>query len=211
MDRFDQLLQNRRSIRKYKAEVPPEEVIRRMIACAAMAPSPSNSQPVRFVRIQSETLRQQLQESVEEGYQTFLKRNRDGENDKRLRNRINVYKRYSDFIFSAPLLFAVGFMTGHHSFSRILLEAGLQEEDARGDVDLDISVGLALQGFMLKAETLGIGTCIVSAPLVFTDNVASILGLTDIRIRCLLTAGYPDETPSHIERLGVDQMYRVLS
>lgn len=211
MDSFDQLVQNRRSIRTYKKEMPSEAVIRQMIACAAMAPSPSNSRPVRFVRIASETMRQQLQKSVEEGYRTFLKHNRDGDHDKRLRNRINVYKRYSDFIFSAPLLFAVGFTIGHRGFSRILFEAGILETDARGVVDLDISVGLALQGFLLKAETLGIGTCIVSAPLVFASNVESILGLTDMHVRCLLTAGYPDETPSHIERSGVEQIYRVIS
>ena len=211
MDWFDQLVQNRRSIRKYREAVPAEEMVRQMIACAAMAPSPSNSQPVRFVRIASETVRQRLQKSVEEGYRTFLKHNRDGDNNKRLRNRINVYQRYSDFIFSAPLLFAVGFITGHRGFSRILFEAGILETDARGAVDLDISVGLALQGFLLKAETLGIGTCIVSAPLVFASNVESILGLPDMHVRCLLTAGYPDETPFHIERLGVDQMYRVIS
>ena len=211
MDRFDQLIQNRRSIRKYKAAVPSEDMIRQMIACAAMAPSPSNSRPVRFVRIQSETVRQQMQQSLEEGYQMFLKRNREGKNDKRLRNRINVYKRYSDFIFSAPLLLAVGFSAGHAGFSKILAEAGILETDQRESIDLDISVGLALKGFLLKAETLGVGTCIVSAPMVFIRNIESILGLTDMRVRCLLTAGYPDEIPSHIERLGVDQMYRVIS
>ena len=211
MDRFDQLVQNRRSIRKYKAALPSEEMIRQMIACAAMAPSPSNSRPVRFVRIQSETMRHQLKQALEEGYQSFLERNREGQNDKRLRNRINVYKRYSDFIFSAPILFAVGFVTGHTGFSKILAEAGILEVDQRESIDLDISVGLALQGFLLKAETLKIGTCIVSAPLVFIDNVEATLGLSDMRVRCLLTAGYPDEVPSHIERLDVDQMYRVIS
>ncbi|RJP77220.1 MAG: hypothetical protein C4522_15800 [Desulfobacteraceae bacterium] len=211
MDSFDQLVQGRRSIRKYTKEIPSEDTILRMISCAAMAPSPSNSQVVRFIRIQSETVRNNLQLSLESGYQRFLKCAEGIQNGKRLRNRINVYKRYSDFIFAAPLLFAVGFDTGHSGFSKILHEAGVLEKDFRGPIDLDITVGLALKGFILKAETLGIGTCIVSAPFVFIEHMEAILGLTGISVRCLMTAGYPDETPTHMERKDPRDIYQVIS
>ncbi|MFH2066590.1 MAG: nitroreductase family protein [Pseudomonadota bacterium] len=211
MDSFDQLIQGRRSIRKYTKEIPSEDTILRMISCAAMAPSPSNSQAVRFIRIQSETVRNNIQLSLESGYQRFLKCAKGIQNGKRLRNRINVYKRYSDFIFDAPLLFAVGFDTGHAGFSKILCEAGVLEQDFRGHIDLDITVGLSLKGFILKAETLGIGTCIVSAPFVFVEHMEAILGLTGISVRCLMTAGYPDETPSHMERKDPRDIYQVIS
>lgn len=208
---FDQLIAGRRSIRKYKAGMPPEEQIMQMVACAAMAPTPSNSQPVRFINIQSKIVKAALQESLEAGYQKFLGSIEGEKNTKRLRNRIHVYKRYSDFIFAAPVLMAVGVVDDYSGFSKILHQAGILEKDYRAFTDLDISVGLALKGFILKAETLGMGTCIVSAPLVFIENIEAILGLTGISIRCLVTLGYPDETPSHIERKSVQEIYQVIS
>jgi nitroreductase len=208
MSSFDQLIENRRSIRKYKPEIPLEEAIMKMIACAAMAPSPSNSQPVRFVRIQSKAIKVNLQKSLESGYQKFLGLLEGKKNIKPLRNRINVYKRFSDFIFSAPIIFAVGTIKDFSGFSKILNKAGILEEDLRAHTDLDISVGLALKGFILKGEAMGIGSCIVSAPLVFIENIESSLGLSDISVRCFVTVGYPDETPSHVEKKDPQEIYR---
>jgi nitroreductase len=208
MSSFDQLIENRRSIRKYKPEIPLEEAIMKMIACAAMAPSPSNSQPVRFVRIQSKAIKVNLQKSLESGYQKFLGLLEGKKNIKPLRNRINVYKRFSDFIFSAPIIFAVGTIKDFSGFSKILNKAGILEEDLRAHTDLDISVGLALKGFILKGEAMGIGSCIVSAPLVFIENIESSLGLSDISVRCFVTVGYPDETPSHVEKKDSQEIYR---
>ncbi|RPJ81694.1 MAG: nitroreductase family protein [Deltaproteobacteria bacterium] len=208
---FDQLIADRRSIRKYKAIIPSEDQVMQMIACAAMAPSPSNSQPVRFIRILSGTVKTALQESLEDGYHKLLGSIQGEKNTKRLRNRIHVYKRYSDFIFTAPVLMAIGVIDDYSGFSKILNQAGILEKDFRALIDLDISVGLALKGLILKAETLGMGTCIVSAPLVFIENMEAILGLTGISIRCLLTLGYPDEIPSHMERKNVKEIYQVIS
>lgn len=208
---FDQLISGRRSIRKYKTIIPSEEQVMQMIACAALAPSPSNSRPVRFIRILPGTVKAALQESLEAGYQKFLGSIEGEKNTKRLRNRIHVYKRYSDFIFAAPVLMAVGVVDDYSGFSKILNQAGILEKDFRAFIDLDISVGLALKGFILKAETLGMGTCIVSAPLVFIEHIESILGLTGISIRCLLTLGYPDETPSYMERKKAQEIYQVIS
>ncbi|MCX8033838.1 MAG: nitroreductase family protein [Thermodesulfovibrio sp.] len=48
MDIFD-VIKTRRSIRKFKKEVPPEEVIKRCIETALYAPSAKNSQPWYFI------------------------------------------------------------------------------------------------------------------------------------------------------------------
>ena len=50
-------------------------------------------------------------------------------------------------------------------------DAGLLERNMRQSCDLDITVGLALKGLMLKAQALGVGSCILTAPLVFIEDV----------------------------------------
>ncbi|MFO7559133.1 MAG: nitroreductase family protein [Desulfobacterales bacterium] len=207
MNSFDQLVAKRRSIRKYTPEIPPEELICQMIACAGMAPSPSNIQPVRFIRIQSGNVKNLLQQRFTSGSEKLLVRAKALKNGKRLLNLVNAYKRYSAFMFYAPVLFAVGVIKGGSGFSKTLLDAGLLKEDLRGETDLDISIGLALKGFILKGESIGLGSCILTAPLVFMDDMEAIIGLPDISVKCFITTGYPDETPSCIEKKAVKEIY----
>jgi nitroreductase len=202
---FDDLVSRRRSIRKYKPEIPPEEWIEMMIHCATLAPSPSNIQPVRFLKITSNKLKAALHDSMTAGRLHFLKTLEKSGGPKKLKNWINSYYRFSEFMFKAPLLFAAGTVTSTTGFSRTLFEAGLLERYDRKD--LDITLGLALNGFILKGEALGLGSCILTAPLVFIYNVEKILGTGDVDIRCFITVGFPDEVPRSIERKSVRELY----
>jgi len=203
---LDELVTRRRSIRKYQSEMPPEEWIEMMIHCATQAPSPSNTQPVRFLKIGSKKIKEDLHDSMVSGRRYFLEALEKNGGPKRLKNWINSYYRFSEFMFRAPLLFAAGTVKSTSGFSRKLFEAGLLEKYDRKD--LDITLGLALKGFILKGEALGLGSCILTAPLVFIYNVEKILGTEDIDIRCFITVGFPDEVPGPIERKSVMEIYR---
>jgi nitroreductase len=207
MTELDDLLAGRRSIRRYTKTDPPEAWLEDMILAAMWAPSPRNSQPVRFIRIESSEIRHRLQESMLRGRERFLKKAAASEQPKRLRNWINAYWRFSEFIFQAPVLFAVGTVSPEGSFSRHLHQAGITGGD-KGDVtDQDISVGLALQGFLLKGRELGLGTCILTAPLTFIDDAGIIIGIKDVGIKCFVTAGFPDESPAVPERGPIADIY----
>lgn len=207
MSSLDELINKRRSIRKYKTDVPPAELIESMIRCATRAPSPMNSQPVRFIKISSPEIRNNLYQAMTAGRDGFLQSAAASDKPKRLRNWINAYWRFSEFMFNAPLLFAVGTVLSANAFSKKVLQAGIIEKDNRGDTDVDITVGLALNGFLLKGEELGLGTCILSAPLIFIQDIEKILGIEDMKIKCLVTVGFPDEEPRLPERKSVAEIY----
>jgi nitroreductase len=207
-DLLDEITSARRSVRKYKAEVPPAFCIEAMIACAAKAPSPSNSQPVRFVRISSPEIRASLHEEMIRRQRDLLDRVEAEHSPKRTRNLVNACFRYSEFMFYAPVLIAAGTIPGSGGFSRRLAEAKLLPEDSRDRTDLDISLGMALKGFLLKGLALGLGTCVLTAPLLFLADVEKTLGLEDVCIKCFVTVGFPGETPSFVERKSVDDIYR---
>jgi len=208
MKSLDSLIQNRRSIRKYLPDAPPMEFITAILQCSAYAPSPSNIQPVRFVRILSRQTIEQLKQAVEIGRDALLKKAETSVQPKKIRNLIQAYFRFSAFMFDAPALFAIGVIRDAQSFSGKLMEAKVISQDNRGDTDQDISVGLALKGFLLKAHELGLGACILTAPLVFAPQAGTILGLTDIQIKCFVTLGFPDEAPAFIEKKRVADIYR---
>ncbi|MFA5182194.1 MAG: nitroreductase family protein [Syntrophales bacterium] len=207
MPDLDNLLAGRRSIRRYTTASAPEACLESMVQAAIWAPSPRNSQPVRFIRIESPKIRKRLQEAMLSGRERLLNKAVSCNHPKRLRNWINAYWRYSEFIFRAPVLFAVGTITPEGSLSSHLFQAGIIARDKRDDTDLDISIGLALQGFLLKGRELGLGTCVLTAPLAFIEDVGSIFGTKEIVIKCFVTVGFPDESPAGPERTPVTDIY----
>lgn len=210
VDEVTRLIYQRRSIRRYRADPVPEPWIEQMLACAHQAPSPSNSQPVRYVRIDSQHHRENLQSAFLSGHERFITRHKAAGGSARLRNWINAYRRYAEFMFDAPVLLAVGVTTRSTGFSERLAEAGLLDRQGCHSCDLDITVGLALKGLLLKAQAMGVGSCILTAPLVFMDDVAPLLGLEDIRIKCFVTLGLADETPKPTPRVALEDVYTVI-
>lgn len=206
-NRLDEILHTRRSIRRYTSETPPEHWIEAMVEAVTWAPSPSNTQPVRILRIGSTEKREVLHQVLMEGRQKFLDQFETENGPKRIKNWINSYYRYSEFMVKAPLLFAFGVSEPAGGFSHKLQAAGLISRDTRHCSDMDITVGLALKGFILKATDLGLGSCILTAPLVFIKDIERLLGLNSLRIACLVTAGFPDETPAGVPRKKVTDIY----
>ena len=204
---LEDLISKRRSIRKYNTDKPPEEWINIMLQCALMAPSPSNSQPVRFFRISSAEKRENLYQALVLGRQKLLRAVEPKVEKKKLKNWINTYYRFSEFMFNSPLLFAVGTIISYKSFSKKMFDEGVLTHNKRDETNLDITVGLALKGFILKGEELGLGSCILTGPIVFIPNVEKILGITDVRIKCFITAGFPDEKPDMPQRKAILEIF----
>ncbi len=193
---IEELINKRRSIRKYRSDIPPAEWIDSMIYCAAMAPSPKNSQPVRFIKITSTESRNNLYLAMADEYKKYLEKAKSSSTPNKLKNRINMSWRFSKFMFDAPVLFAVGTVS-----SDKLSRAGTDKKAGRGDTDIDITVGLAVKGFLLKGQELGLGTCIMTAPFIFCRDVEKTLGIEDVKVKCFVTVGFPDEQPHAPERI----------
>jgi len=204
------LIFQRRSIRRYKRDAVPEAWIQAVLACAHQAPSPSNSQPVRFVRIQSQGCRSKLRQALETGHRRLLADHRAAAAPARLRNWINAYYRHCTFMDTAPVLLAVGVDTAVKGFAWRLHQAGLTASDRLSESGMDITVGLALQGLLLKAQALGLGSCILTAPLIFISKVETLLGVEGMAVKCFVTLGVADEAPTAPERLPLQDVIRVV-
>ncbi len=202
---LDKIIESRRSIRKYKSEKPSWHLIENMLKSAAFAPSPSNKQPVRFIEIKSEEVRSKLYLEMLMGKNFLLETLENTNGNKKIKNRINAYYRFSEFMFKAPYLFAIG-VDKVESLSDKLMEANVIPENIKQNTDLDLSTGLSLKSFILKGTESGIGTCILTAPLVYIQNVDKIIN-KELRINCFVTAGFPAEIPKPILKKKVSDIY----
>ena len=57
---FYEVIRTRRSVRSFKKEPIPEDVLKRVLEAARVAPSGGNRQPWRFILVKDETLRQKM-------------------------------------------------------------------------------------------------------------------------------------------------------
>lgn len=208
MTPFDRIIDERRSIRKYTGEIPDRVLIDQMLFCACHSPSPSHSQPVRYLLIENHEIKDRLKEAIAHGKDRYLEENDRKEGAKKIRNMIRAYYRFSEFMFNAPYLFAVG-TRPIDSLTGKLRNAGLAVFQDKETTDLDITTGLSLSAFILKGTELGISTCILTAPLVYIANLQEILK-TDLRITSFVTAGYAAEKAGHLHRITVEEICRTL-
>ncbi|HXY87346.1 MAG TPA: nitroreductase family protein [Candidatus Acidoferrales bacterium] len=192
-------IEQRRSIRKFKADAVPDEHIRALIDAARLAPSGSNAQPWRFKIVIDEAIRLKLAEAA--------------------------YNQ--SFIAQAPVVLVCcadiqGYFAGTVSGIQDLGKAGAVEtsivrrirkrvDELRtmeaGDVipRIALNVGIAIEHIVLRALDFGLGSCWVRA---FDEqSVRDIFGWGDgISVVALLPVGYPDEAPAPRKRRTIEEI-----
>ncbi len=180
-------IENRRSIRKFKPDPVPEEMIAQMLEAARLAPSGTNRQPWRFQIIKETALKKRLFEEATFG---------------------------SEHIAQAPLIIACGselltFVKGHE-----LAPPGSEYYGAESDdweelkkfiPDAHLYTAIAVEHMVLAATGLGLGTCWVQR--IKYGQVARTLGWPrHIVVLTLLLVGYPDEEPPPRPRLAIENI-----
>ena len=204
---LENLIEKRRSIRKYKDILPAEELIEQILKCALWAPSPSNMQPVRYIKIETEAMRKHLYFHIQKGKELLIDKCKKLSMSKKIKRWIEIYyQRYCKFIFDAPIIFAVGVTTIKNGFYKNLKSLGLYHKYDHNH-SIDISIGLSISNFILKAEELGLGTCILTTPFMFIENINEIFNIKNIDIRCFITLGFPAEIPDPPERFSISDIY----
>lgn len=202
---LDELILSRRSIRKYANISVDERDIEQVVLSALNTAMPSSKKIVRIIRIKSEKVKQQLCDEFEVGYSKLINEAKKHEQFKKTRNLINAYYRFSRTLFDAPEIFMFGYVS-NINFSEKLKNKKIIK-DSFDDSSVDLTIGLSLQNFMLKSVELKLSTCIMTAPLVFIDNIESIIGVKDIHIKSFITLGYSDEILESRDNLLVSEQF----
>jgi nitroreductase len=184
---FYQLLESRKSIRKFKPDLPPNEVIERILGAALQAPSGKNRQNWRFIVVTGEKRDQYLE---------YSKKSWDGIKDiLKVRLKPSLYEFTERFFYTlgeAPvLIFCYSVNTADEKY---LTSVG--------------SVYMAVENLNLAAVAEGLGACTMGAPLEIKQQVDDFLGVNswpeyqkgEIELLCGVVLGYPDHNPPKAPR-----------
>ncbi len=204
----EQVMLQRRSIRKYKRKQVPAHLIRRMLEAGRYAPSQGNCQPWKFVVVRDADMIQQMEEFCVGVCKKFSRRF-DYANYPRgsmqhflTRATSKLLNRFSpNMLHPVPMtaisLIAQGrFAVFHQAPTVILLLM-----DKRGIGSPEIDIGICGQNIVLAAQSLGLGTCWIgfSKFLNQSREWCARLGVEPpYELSEAITVGYPIGEPTRL-------------
>ncbi len=184
---FYQLVQARKSIRKYKPDLPPKEVIERILNAGTHAPSGKNRQNWRIFVVTGKKRDEYLALSQKSwlNIKDILKQ----------RLKPSLYEFTERFFFtlgSAPVLI-------------FLYSINTPDEKYLTSIG---SVYMAAENINLAAVAEGLGSCTMGAPLEIKTEVDHFLGVKNLpeyqrgemELLCGIVLGYPDHEPPKAPR-----------
>lgn len=184
---ISEAISQRRSVRKFKPDAVPNEIIDQMLEAARLAPSASNRQPWRFQIIRDATLKQTLFDEATFG---------------------------SKHILEAPVIIACGselltFVKGHKLAPPGSEYFGAESEDwdelKKFIPDGHMNTFIAVEHMVLTAAALGVGTCWVQR--IKYGSVGRVLGWPrHVAVCTLLLVGYSDDSPPPQSRLSMAEI-----
>lgn len=184
---FYQLLEARRSIRKYKPDVIPAEVLQRILDAGMQAPSGKNRQNWRFYVLQGKKRDEYLAYSQKSwlGIKDIL--------EKRLKPSLYQFtERFFYTLGEAPV---------------VILCYSYNDEEERYHTSIG-SVYMAVENMNLACFAEGLGCCTMGAPLGIKEDIDKFIGVDQLpehkagklELLCALVLGYPDHEPPKAPR-----------
>jgi len=193
-DDFWQLIQTRRSIRRYQPRPIAPALLEQLLTAAIWAPSAHNRQPWRFCVVTSAETKQRLSDRMGEQWRREL--GADGADPAFIERRVAISA--ARLTGAAALIVAALSMEEMDSYP----------DPARNTAEWTMavqSVALACQNLLLAAHHYGLGACWMCAPLFVPDLVREVLTLPVAwQPQALITLGYAAETKEK-ERVGVGE------
>lgn len=199
-----ELIQKRRSIRRFKQRPVPRQAIEKLIEAARWAPSAGNHQNFRFLLVDRVATLEALVDAV----QQEIKRVRELVRED-YREQVAHYTQSFLHFSKAPLLMVPIHRQGPNLLNALCRQEIMEEKDTCGDSCCSVSA--AIMTLLLAAHSLGLGACWMTGPLIARQSMSQILGVPPgWAISALIPMGYPDESPPAPGRRTTAQLLKHL-
>jgi len=193
-----EVIKSRKSIRRYKPDPVPDEMIDKILEAARWAPTGENYQPWRFIVIRDQETRNKIGDLSKVGSGSRMTAwYCMGHMQKRFEKIADPVKRaevlrfmysgeVSEFCKQAPVIIAV--------------IGSLQV----GSVDVPYDLSAATENILLEAHSLGLGACWVHGPVATTRDAKKFkeilkipTGMNEYKVIAYVAIGFPAEERKH--------------
>ena len=217
---LDEAIRQRRSIRKYKADAPiPREHIEAIVEAGCWAPSSTNIQPWRFIIVEDRQTIAGMARVVYDRFQALSKEALQ-RGERRVAAFCRFLRSYTSFFTDAPLVIVACTKPYENPVLKMPMSTVIEKTRALGDAALDVrpividtvqkSVAMAVQNMLLKAHSLGYGTCAMDGPLAVAGTLREMLGIEDdLELVMMIPIGVPESADVEApERMSATEVIR---
>jgi len=211
---LEKLIKGRRSIRQWKKDRVPEDLLKKAVELATWAPNGGNYQGWRFVVVTKKEVIGKMADAV----QSVADKMATWPEAKSWEEDIKRYQKNASFFRNAPA--CIGFFTGEYQSPMEKLLAARESFDSEAKKVLGFrrsaptviqSVAAAVTTMLLVFHEMGLGAVWLVSPLQAKKEIEVILKAPpEMALVCLVSVGYPDEAPQK-DRKPVDQVLEFVS
>lgn len=176
---FDQIIQDRRSIRKFISKEVEEEKVVALLESARLCQSAKNRQPWKFMLLTGKD-----KDEVADIMLSLFEKNHV-----ELTGYANSSKNSAHIIQQAPLL----------------VLAFIERDENWIHSDL-LSMGAAIEHLCLKAVDLDLGAVWIADTVYTRDEISAAMGYANLQLISGIAIGYPDEHPNPRPRKEIEDI-----
>jgi nitroreductase len=202
-----ELLQSRRSIRKFLPRIPERALLEQLIAAAITAPSASNKQPWRFLIVINAEVKARMAEAVRAAVDRVA-----AQIEPQFEGAFRAYGDYFTRFETAPVVIVPLYRP--LTLLSSMVGPGLSATDRQNLAIMEeqsgvVSASLAVENLLLMAHDRGLGASGLTGPLIAAEELRGILSVpAGWGIVALVAVGYADEQPAATPRKSSAEVTR---
>lgn len=204
-----EILSQRRSVRQFASTPVPQEILMELVKAAGLAPSGSNKQSWRFIIVQTPEIIAQAAEEVEKACLNLNKKM-----NPEFRQDFTLYAQYFLHFRFAPVLI-VPIFRNSIGFSRAF-DPALYPQEYTQMVEMEehttiMSISLAIENLLLAAQTLQLGACCMTGPLIARESLNKVFRVPEQwHMALVIPVGYAAVIPGNPGRKEVASIIKWL-
>jgi nitroreductase len=206
---LEKLIKGRRSIRQWKRQEVPDELLKKAVELATWAPNGGNYQGWRFIIVK----RKEMIEKMANAVQTVSDKIASWPEAMSWQEDVKRYQKNASFFRNAPVCMGV-FSGGYQSpMDKVLMARESFDPEAKEILEFRRSAPTAVQStaaavttMLLAFHQMGLGAVWLVSPIQAKKEIEAILNVpSNTDLICLIAVGYPDESPQK-ERRPVEEV-----
>jgi nitroreductase len=206
---LEKLIKGRRSVRQWKKQEVPEELLRKAVELATWAPNGGNYQGWRFVIVKKKETIEKMANAV----QSVADKIASWPEAMSWQEDVNRYQKNASFFRNAPVCIGVFSGVYQSPMDKVLVARESFDREAKEILGFRKSAPTAIQSgaaavttMLLVFHQMGLGAVWLVSPIQAKKEIEAILKVSsNMDLICLIAVGYPDESPQR-DRNPVDQV-----
>jgi len=209
IEALEGLIKSRRSIRKWRQDEVPDELLKKAVELATWAPNGGNYQGWSFIAVKNREIIRKMADAVQAASDMIA----SWPEAKSWEEDVERYQKNTSFFRNAPACIGVFIGEYRSVMDKVLIARESLDPAANRIMGFRRTAPTAIQSASAAATTMllalhqmGLGAIWLASPLMAKKEIETILKVpAEMNLVCLIAVGYPDESPQK-DRKPVEQV-----